>query len=85
MVTKLIILVLAGLILLGGFAVLYHGITYEYKTELPPGYSFVCNGKGKYKWETSSRVQSYGGSKQSVIDSAWLHYKEGDYSPNNCD
>ena len=83
MFEKVFLIIIGVILTIGGPFALYKGITLEIKKVLPPGYSFLCNADGKYKWTGRGFTKSYAGSKQAAIDSAWSDYNQGEFT--ECD
>lgn len=75
-----IALIIIGIILCSGGVTLFTlGVKYELKKDLPPGYTLLCNEKGKYKWHGRGYTKSYATTKQAAIYSAWQNYEEGEF------
>lgn len=84
MVERVLLICLGLFLIAGGVFALGCGISYKIRKELPPGYTFLCNEDGKYKWSGSGWIQGYGSSKQEAINSAWRRHGDGEFT-YSCD
>lgn len=84
MVEKMFLIIVGAILTFGGPVMMWQGIKWEIKKELPPGYSFLCGQNNKYKWTGGGFMMGGEGySKQEVINHAWRDYKNSPFLP--CD